>query len=93
MSKHSSTSSRGVEHPIQSDAALSGDTRAELATKVLPRRSGPHGDVVTHQGLNSSDPGRGDANGTLLHLPVGKGEVRDGQKYAFRSSKTGDAGC
>lgn len=34
--------SRGVEHPVPTDAALIGDTRHELHTKALPRRNGPN---------------------------------------------------
>lgn len=38
--KHSS--SRGVEHPIAEDMALIGDTRHELHSKSLSRRTGPN---------------------------------------------------
>lgn len=33
---------RGVENPIATDMALIGDTKAELLTKSLPRKTGPN---------------------------------------------------
>lgn len=34
--------SRGVEHPVSTDAALIGDTRHELHSKALPKLMGPN---------------------------------------------------
>lgn len=42
MAMKESTASRGVEHPIATDAALIGDTRMELHTKSLPTLTGPN---------------------------------------------------
>lgn len=40
----------GVQHPIAEDMALIGDTRQELHTKSLPRKSGPNFGAESHAG-------------------------------------------
>lgn len=42
MAMKESGASRGVEHPIATDAALIGDTRMEGHTKSMPRLVGPN---------------------------------------------------
>jgi hypothetical protein len=78
--------STGVVHPVAEDFCLVGDTRHPLATKSLPRRSGAHAEVVTTQGLHTNEqtvslPGKG------VSAPAGKGQIPDGQRYAYRTDR------
>lgn len=46
---------RGVENPVAEDMALIGDTRHELHTKSLPRRSGPNFGLATSGGKGDEE--------------------------------------